>query len=69
MRERRTRSIIKAVSWRVFATLTTIAVVYLFTGELVLSIGVGFVEALSKLVLYYIHERLWDKVKWGKKAE
>ncbi|MDD5649963.1 MAG: DUF2061 domain-containing protein [Candidatus Nanoarchaeia archaeon] len=66
MKERNLRSIIKSISWRFFATFTTMLVVYIFTGELILSIGVGIVEALSKLFLYYIHERIWNKIKWGK---
>ncbi len=59
------RSIAKTISWRVTATLTTIFIVYLFTGKMTLSIGVGFVEAFSKMVLYFIHERAWQRVKWG----
>lgn len=66
MTENRTRSIIKAISWRIFATLTTIIIVYFFTKQLVLSLGVGFFEVISKLILYYIHERIWNRIYWGK---
>lgn len=66
MSENHTRSVAKAMSWRVFATLTTMTVVFLFTGQLLLSLGVGATEVLSKLVLYYAHERIWDKIQWGK---
>lgn len=55
MREQHKRSIAKAISWRIFATLTTIAIVFVFTGKLVLSLSIGFVEMLSKIFLYYAH--------------
>lgn len=66
MKERNLRSIIKAISWRFFATATTMIIVYIFTGQLLLSLGVGILEVTSKLFLYYAHERIWNKIKWGK---
>ena len=63
------RSIVKGIIWRVIATLTTISIVFILTGELVLSIGVGAIEVLLKFVLYYIHERVWNKIRWGKSRE
>lgn len=59
------RSIVKALSWRVLATLSTILIVYGFTHEFALSLGVGAVEVIVKLVLYYGHERLWLKIPLG----
>lgn len=61
------RSIVKTLSWRVIATGTTALIVWLFTGELTLAVAVGGVEALSKMVLYYIHERGWDRIRLGRK--
>lgn len=66
MREIRKRSILKALSWRVFATITTILIVYIFTRQLLLSFSVGFFEVTSKLLLYYLHERIWNNISWGK---
>ena len=60
------RSVMKSVTWRVCATLSTMIIVFAFTKELVLSVGVGAVEVTVKLVLYYVHERVWQKVKMGK---
>lgn len=54
-----TRSVLKAVTWRILATTTTILIVFAFTGKLLLSTGVGAVEVVVKLVLYYLHERAW----------
>jgi len=53
------RSALKAMSWRIVATTATILIVFAFTGRLVLSAGVGGVEVIVKIILYYLHERLW----------
>jgi len=66
MEDKPKRSITKAASWRVLATLTTILIVYVATGELVLSLGIGAIEVILKLALYYFHERIWDRILWGK---
>jgi uncharacterized membrane protein len=59
------RSIIKSISWRFLASSTTIIVALIFTKEIVLSLKIGAVEAFLKIVIYYAHERLWNKVNWG----
>ena len=61
-----TRTIIKAVTWRIIATLSTMTIVFLFTREIILSLGVGLVEVIAKITFYYIHERTWHKISWGK---
>jgi adenylylsulfate kinase len=66
MKSGRLRVVIKAVSWRAIATLTTAGLVYLFTGELVLAAGIGVLEVSLKLLFYYIHERVWEIVPWGR---
>jgi len=65
--EAKRRSILKAISWRVWATLTTIALVFLFTGRWKIAAAIGGVEVVAKLVLYFIHERVWDRITWGKR--
>ncbi len=61
------RSIAKSVTWRVLATFTTIILVYLFTGKIGLSLAVGVLEVIVKLIIYYFHERAWVKIRWGLK--
>jgi adenylylsulfate kinase len=61
------RSVIKAISWRVFATLATILIVFAFTHKIALSLGIGVVEMTVKLILYYFHERIWSLIPLGKK--
>ena len=65
--ETRTRTVFKAVSWRVLATLTTMTIVYLFTREEAITLGVGMSDVLAKIAFYYAHERVWQKVAWGKR--
>jgi uncharacterized membrane protein len=60
------RSIAKAVTWRIVATLTTMLLVFIFTGNLVVSGGVGLTEVLSKTVIYYLHERAWNATGFGR---
>jgi len=64
--EKRVRSLLKAISWRIVATSTTILLVFLLTGNLVISVGVGSLELLFKTVIYYIHERIWNMSNFGK---
>jgi len=66
MNEHRKRSLAKAISWRAIATLTTVILVYVFTGEWTISLGIGVLEVIAKFILYYAHERGWNLVKWGK---
>ncbi len=65
-RETHARSVAKALSWRLFGTLVTSALVYIFTRRLVLSLAVGGVEFVSKIGLFWLHERFWDRLRWGK---
>ncbi len=59
------KSLLKTLSWRVIATLITMSVVYVLTGEALLSFGIGTMDMLLKIVFYYLHERAWTRVQWG----
>jgi uncharacterized membrane protein len=65
--ETKKRSVAKAVSWRVLASLTTFIISWAVTGSLVLGLGIASIEFWAKLFLYYGHERLWNAVDWGNK--
>lgn len=60
------RSIMKSVTFRILATITTIVLIYIFFGRLDVAAVIGVLEIVLKLALYYIHERVWDRVSWGK---
>lgn len=66
--ETSTRSVAKTISWRIVATLTTATIVWLVTGRLTLAVAIGGIEAASKMVLYYGHERMWDRIRSGRKT-
>lgn len=65
--ERWSRSLLKSISWRIIGTLDTIVISYVITGELAFALSIGGIELITKMVLYVVHERLWNNVKWGKK--
>lgn len=64
--ERPVRSIVKSVSWRILGTMDTILISWLITGTLRLAFSIGAVELISKMILYFFHERIWNTIKWGK---
>lgn len=66
-RETHARSVAKAVSWRFLGTAATSALVFIFTRRLVLSLAVGGLEFVSKIGLFWLHERVWDRLRFGKK--
>jgi adenylylsulfate kinase len=66
-RESNERSVLKTISWRLLATLTTAGLVYLFTGELKIALYVGGIEVVLKMILYFFHERIWNGIPFGKK--
>jgi len=60
------RSLVKGISWRVVGTMDTIFISYLITGHSLKAFKIGGFEVFSKITLYYIHERIWGKIKWGR---
>ncbi len=60
------RSFVKAVSWRLVGSLDTFMLSLLVTGSAKYAVSIASVEALTKIVLYYAHERVWRLVKWGR---
>jgi len=60
------RSIAKALSWRVLATLITTTLVYLLTGKGEFAATVGLADTLVKFVIYFAHERLWNRISFGR---
>lgn len=61
------RHIAKAVTWRIVGTVDTILLAWLISGNPYTGLKVGFAEVITKMVLYYLHERAWFKVKLGVK--
>lgn len=66
MHEKPYRSIVKAISWRTVGTIDTIIVSYFITGNLVMAASIGSIEVVTKMALYYFHERAWNKLSFGR---
>ena len=64
-REAHSRSMAKAVSWRVLGSLDTFLLSWLFTSSVKAASAIAITEVLTKMVLYYFHERAWSSVNWG----
>jgi len=62
MKESHLRSISKAVSWRICGTLFTMIIAFLITHKLNFSIYIGLLEFITKVGLFYLHERLWEAI-------
>ncbi len=60
------RSIAKAITWRVIAFLVTILAVYAYSKDIKESLVIGISANSIKIFLYYIHERIWNRIKFGR---
>ena len=58
------RSVVKAISWRALGTIDTFILSWLITGEVKLAAAIGGAEVFTKMFLYWLHERAWNKITW-----
>ncbi|MEQ8217977.1 MAG: DUF2061 domain-containing protein [Arenibacter sp.] len=63
--ESKTRHIIKTISWRIIGTLDTITLSWFITGNALTGLKIGAAEIITKMILYYLHERTWYKINFG----
>ena len=66
---KRARSFYKAVTWRIIASLDTFFLSYLITGRFDWATSIAIFEIITKAIIYYLHERAWNRVKWGRLIE
>lgn len=64
-REAHSRSLAKAISWRILGSLDTFLLSWLFTSNVKAAGAIATTEVITKMVLYYLHERAWGSVRWG----
>ncbi|GHE65655.1 MULTISPECIES: DUF2061 domain-containing protein [Roseivirga] len=57
------KSLLKTISWRIVGTLDTMVISYIITGNFATAFSIGSVEVVTKMILYYLHERVWASVK------
>ena len=65
----RTRSLVKTLTWRVLATTDTFLIAWLITGHIDWAAGIAGIEVITKMFLYYGHERFWANVRWLRPKE
>lgn len=61
----RKRHLAKTITWRIIGTIDTIILSWIITGDVNKGLAIGGVEVISKMALYYFHERAWYKIKFG----
>ena len=66
MADKHYRSLIKAVSWRLTGSVDTLIISFLITGKLKWALTISGVELFTKIGLYYVHERVWDNLSFGR---
>lgn len=59
----RLESLAKSIVYRVFGTITTFIIAYLFTKEFLIASGIAILEMIAKTVLYYLYERFWNRLR------
>jgi uncharacterized membrane protein len=60
------RSLIKTITWRITGSGATFGISYLILGNFVIAGSIATIQLVTNTVLYFIHERMWDRVKWGR---
>ena len=66
MKENKTRSVGKSISWRILASCDTILISFIITGSFAIAATIGSIEVLTKMFLYYFHERVWNRLEYGR---
>jgi uncharacterized membrane protein len=64
--ETRRRSMAKSISWRIMAAFITAGVALAMTHQLDFAVKIGAIDTSVKLLVYFVHERVWNKVKFGR---
>lgn len=67
MHEQKRRSILKALSWRITGTLDTFIISFLITNKAGVALSISGIELVTKFILYFVHERIWNRISFGKK--
>lgn len=66
MKSKHKRTLVKTLTWRVLATSDTFLIAWFITGRFDFAGAIAGIEVITKMILYYLHERGWTRIKWGK---
>jgi uncharacterized membrane protein len=64
--ETKRRSIVKSLSWRLVAAIITTTIAFLMTGQMEFAAKIGLADTVVKLLIYFAHERLWNRIPYGR---
>jgi uncharacterized membrane protein len=59
------RSLVKTISWRITGSSATFLIAYLLIGNFAVAGVIGITQMITNTILYYVHERIWNKIQWG----
>jgi uncharacterized membrane protein len=65
MEGNRKRSVVKSIVWRIICIVVSVVVTFLLSGEWDIAVAVGTLYNVITMILYYFHERIWNRIKWG----
>ena len=60
------RSVIKTISWRITGSSATFLIAYLISGNMSIASTIAVIQLTANTIMYYIHERIWNKIRWGR---
>jgi uncharacterized membrane protein len=63
------RTLLKTLSWRIISLIVTFFISWYVTGSTLFAVSISVADTLSKFVMYYMHERAWVNVRWGRKRK
>ncbi len=69
MIDKKRRSILKSISWRTLGTIDTVIISWIVVGDINFAVTIGGVEVFTKMILYFFHERAWNKSNFGRVKE
>ncbi len=61
------RDLLKTITWRIIGTIDTVVIGWVVSGDPLIGLTIGSFEIITKMILYFIHERVWYKINFGTK--
>jgi len=61
----RKRSVVKSIVWRIICIVVSVVVTFFLSGKWDIAVAVGTIYNVITMILYYFHERIWNRIKWG----
>ena len=66
MSDSKSRSLVKTISWRLTGSFSTFLISFIILGNFTIAGSIAVIQIIANTTLYYIHERCWDRIKWGR---